>query len=352
MKTTLASVLAWAIAAATASGQAPATPLPSIVPPAAPPVFESAPWPGPPPTRPLINDPAVRLAEAPSLPAVDPLGVEAQRNAQGGPPGMPPGTRPGLFQKANFSAAFLPRFEGDSIGVSGFKTNLVFGVPFPARQTPLLVTPQYRVLFLDGPDFTDVPARVHEAELGLSHFRPLTDRWMFNGAVTLGLYADDHSFGDGDALRVTGRALGIYDLSSTWKGIVGVVYLNRAGLSVVPAAGLTYDRGDLKVDLVFPRPRVAWLLPGSTPRGADQRWLYLMGELGGNIWAVRRESGAADTLSYGDARIIVGYERQRIGGVSSRWELGYVFNRELEYDSEGFESEIDDTMFVRAGWTY
>ncbi|MEM6799646.1 MAG: DUF6268 family outer membrane beta-barrel protein [Planctomycetota bacterium] len=294
-------------------------------------------------------DPTIRLAEAPSLPASDPLGIEAQQRANSG---MPPGARAGLFQKANFSTMYMPRFESDSVGVTGIQTDLVFGVPFPRRETPVLLTPRYRVLFLDGPDFTDVPARVHEAELGIGHFRRINDRWMFNGAVTLGLYADDHSFGDEDAFRVTGRALGIYELTSHWKGIIGVVYLNRAGLSVVPAAGLTYDRGDFKLDLVFPRPRVAWLLPGSTPTAGDQRWVYLQGELGGNIWAVQRTTVASDTLSYGDARVMIGYERKVIGGLSHRWELGYVFNRELEYDSEGFESELDDALFLRAGLTY
>lgn len=267
---------------------------------------------------------------------------------------MPPGTRQGFFQKANFTASEMPRFGDDSLGVTALDTSLVFGVPFPERQTPLLITPRYRVLFLDGPDEPDIPPRVHEAELGLQHFRKLTDRWLFNGAVTLGVYADDQSFSDDDAFRITGRALGIYELTSCWKGIIGVVYLNRAGYSVVPAAGLMYDRGDLQVDLVFPRPRVAWLLPGSTPKGANQDWLFVQGELGGNRWAVQRAGvpGGADGLSYGDLRLMIGYENKVIGGVSQRWELGYAFGRELEYDSDNFDTDLDDSLFVRGGFTY
>lgn len=299
----------------------------------------------------VINDPAIRLAEAPSLPSVDPLGIEAQRQRQQ-PGGMPPGARKGLFQRATVEGFYLPRFESDSVGVTGMSASAVFGVPFPAPQTPILITPRYGVRFLEGPDFTDLPARVHDIEIGLGHFRKLSDRWLFNGGITLGVYGDDHSLDASDAFRVTGRALGIRELTSTWKGVVGVVYLNRAGLSVVPAAGLTYDDGQTKIDLLFPRPRVAWLLPGSTPQPGDQRWFYVAGELGGNIWAVRRASGADDNLSYGDARVLIGYERKVIGGLSQRWELGYVFNRELEYDSDGFESELDDSLFVRAGLTY
>jgi len=298
----------------------------------------------------VYRDPSIRLAEAPSLPADDPLGIAAQEQAQAG---MPPGARQGIFQKSTSELLYLPRFEGDSLGITGLTTaDVVFGFPFPRRDTPLLVNPRHRVLFLDGPDFTDVPPRVHEAELGLQHFRPLGERWMLNAAVTVGMYADDHSFDSSDAFRVTGRALGIYELSSQWKGILGVVYLNRAGYSVVPAAGLTYDRGDLKLDLVFPRPRIAWLMPGCSPTGSEQKWLYLMGELGGNVWAVNRTTGAEDTLSYSDIRLILGFENKVIGGMSSRTEIGYALNRELEYDSQGFESELDDTLFLRFGSTY
>ena len=77
-----------------------------------------------------------------------------------------------------------------------------------------------------------------------------------------------------------------------------------------------------------------------------------MGELGGNIWAVKRADGSTDNLSYGDARVLVGYERKLVGGVSHRWEAGYVFNRELEYDSLQREFELDDSLFVRLGLTY
>ncbi len=95
---------------------------------------------------------------------------------------------------------------------------------------------------------------MHEATLDLHHFRRLNERWLFDGAMTIGEYADDHSFGESDALRITGRALGIYEASETWKYIIGVVYLNRAGYTVVPAVGATYTTDDFKLDLVFPPP--------------------------------------------------------------------------------------------------
>ncbi len=302
----------------------------------------SLPVPLPPP---VIIEPYLELTQAPGFPESNPTEAPLPRPAASF---MPPGTRAGAFQKINFRSSWMPQLEGDSIGATGVDLEVVFGVPFPERQSPLLITPAYRIQFLEGPDFTDVPSRLQDLELGFAHFRKINENWLFNGAVTVGSYADDYLLGDPDSIQITGRALGIYDFHNYWKGVVGVVYLNRAGLSVVPAAGLTYDAGDFQVDLIFPRPRVAWRTQCVKP-GYDERWFYLQGEFGGGRWAVRRPDGSDDTLAYGDVRALVGIERKLIGGLSRRWELGYVFDRELEYDSEGYESELDDSFFLARG---
>lgn len=265
---------------------------------------------------------------------------------------IPPGARPGFFQKANLSFAWMPRFESDSIGVSTIETSIVTALPFPKRHQPLTITPRYAVRFIDGPDFIDVPSRLHNAEVTFNHVRRIADRWVFNGAITLGNYFDDHSFEAGDAFRVSGLALGIYEASPNSKWIVGVAYLNRAGLSVVPAAGYLYWTDDLRIDVVLPQPKIAWRTWCHGPPGYDERWFYIQGDLGGGVWAVERADGSPDTLSYSDLRVIFGTERKQIGGISRRWEVGYVFARELEYDSIGHDMGIDDTMFLRAAFTY
>lgn len=295
-----------------------------------------------------VEEPVIRLAGAPSLPADEPLGVATPPASKSM---IPADARAGAFQKLNLWGEYLPRFEGDSLGLSSLEANVVFGLPFPERESPLLVTPLYRATWLEGPDSPAVPSRVHDASLDLHHFRRLSDRWLGDVAVTLGQYGDDNRIADSDAFRVTGRALGIYQINPQWKGIVGVVYLNRAGYSVVPAAGLTYDAGDIKVDLVFPRPRAAWRLGGSVTN-QDEQWLYVQGELGGNLWAVHRPGVGDDKLQYSDIRVLAGYERKVFGGWTRRFEVGYVFNREVEYDSDGFDTALDDTLFARMGLTY
>lgn len=265
---------------------------------------------------------------------------------------IPPGVRPGFFQKANLGFVWMPRFESDSIGMTELNANIVTAIPFPRRHQPLTITPEYTVRFLDGPDFIDVPSRLHDAELKFNHVRRIADQWVFNGAITLGVYADDNSFGADDAFRVSGRALGIYEVSEASKWILGVVYLNRANTAVVPAIGYVYWTDDIKIDVVFPQPKIAWRTWSHGAPGYDERWFYVGADIGGGIWSVERANGDPDTLNYSDIRVLVGTERKQIGSISRRWELGYVFNRELEYDSYGADIEIDDSLFVRAVFTY
>jgi hypothetical protein len=138
---------------------------------------------------------------------------------------------------------------------------------------------------------------------------------------------------------------------------VGAAYLNRAGASVLPIFGVLYEpTPDMRWELVFPRPRVAWQTVGSSP-GAE-RWAYVGGEFGGGVWSVTRPStGDLDLISYSDWRLLAGYEAKAGGGpgmagLGWRIEGGYAFNRELEYESATPEVSLDDSLFVRGGVTY
>ena len=120
----------------------------------------------------------------------------------------------------------------------------------------------------------------------------------------------------------------------------------------MPIFGVIYEPSpDMRLELIFPRPRILRRLAGSLE--SDERWVYVGGEFGGGVWSITRPStGELDLLNYSDWRVLVGYERKIIGGLSRRFEMGYVFRRELEFDSATPDVTLDDTLFVRAGLTY
>jgi hypothetical protein len=267
---------------------------------------------------------------------------------------LPPGARDGVFQKAYFTGTYLPAIteEPDTLGFGELETGLVFGFPFTRRDTPLLVTPWFGVHFLDNAGPLDIPTTLYDSAVEFRHLRKFGGGpFAMDVAATVGYYSDFDQ-GSGDALRVTGRGIGVYESSPTTKWLLGVAYLNRAGASVLPIGGVIYEPSpDVRYELVFPRPRLYWQTPGSET--GNEHWVYLGGEFGGGVWSITRPStGDLDLLNYSDWRLLVGYEHKITGGLTTRLEGGYVFNREVEYESATPDVSLDDTVFVRAGLTY
>jgi hypothetical protein len=267
---------------------------------------------------------------------------------------IPPDARNGFFQKAKFTGTYLPQLGSDSLGWTDLRSEVVTALPFFTRENPILITPSYEVHFLDRPDGFDLPPRLHDLVMDFHVFRVYDNRWIFDVAVTPGLYADDHSFDSNDAFRFNGRAVAVYAPSPEWKWLLGATYLNGAWAKVVPIAGFVYEpNDDVIYEAVFPQPRVAWRLPSSPVPGRDEYWFYLLGEFANSIWAFEQTDGTPDVLAYRDFRFIAGLERKVVGGLSYRGEVGWVFNRDIKLASRGdHDIGMGDTFLVRLGLVY
>jgi hypothetical protein len=267
---------------------------------------------------------------------------------------LPPGARDGVFQKIYFTGTWLPPLseELDSLGFGDLETGVVLGFPFFRRDTPLLVTPAFGTHLLDNAAGLDIPTTLYDASIDFRHLRKFgAGPWAMDAAVNVG-YFSDFEQDSGDAVRITGRGIAVYERTPGTKWLLGVAYLNRAGASVMPVFGMIRDvDADLRLELIFPRPRVLWRTAGSVE--GDERWVYVGGEFGGGVWSITRPStGELDVMNYSDWRVLAGYERKITGGISRRVEFGYVFQRELEFDNDDSEFALDDTLFLRGGLTY
>jgi hypothetical protein len=287
----------------------------------------------------------VLVPQEPLFPETPPSGLR--------PLPRPADARDGVFQKAKFTGTWIPQLDDDSLGWTDVRSEIVFGLPFFTRDTPILITPSYELHFLDRPNGSDLPPRLHDLVIDFNHFRRVTDNWIANIAVAPGLYTDDHSFDSDDALRINGRAVAVYDPTPEWKGLLGVAYLHGGWDKIVPIAGVVYEpNDDVKYELVYPRPRVAWRLPISPVPGRDEFWFYVLGEFQNAIWAFEQDDGSPNTFASRDWRLILGLERKIIGGLSHRVEIGYVFNREIKLASDGTDVDLDDSVLLRAGIVY
>ena len=87
--------------------------------------------------------------------------------------------------------------------------------------------------------------------------------------------------------------------------------------------------------------------------GRDEYWFYILGEFANAAWAFEQSDGDPDVLAYRDWRAIIGLERKIIGGISSRIELGYVFNRDIKVASiSGDDISLDSSLLLRTGISY
>lgn len=124
-------------------------------------------------------------------------------------------------------------------------------------------------------------------------------------------------------------------------------YLDRGDVKLLPVFGLIALPGEnVRLELVFPRPRVVFQLN-------DRNQLYVSGELGGGTWAIERATGDDDLATYRDLRLCIGLQHldDENGGCSSI-EIGYLFDRRLEYASGQGDYSPADTAMIRLVRSY
>ncbi len=301
------------------------------------------------------DDRAAGISAAPSAfgPSFEPWPSAAVAPCPACPVELPPEHRNGFFQKAIVDYGYLPRWNPRGMGQHDVETKLVFALPCPTVEWPLLLVPAYGLHVLDGPRDAEMPAQLHDAFLALRWLPKLSERLELDVTVAPGVYSDFEQSSD-RAVRTPGYA------AATWKGhprlhcVLGVGYFDRLTVDWLPVGGLIWMPTErTRFELLFPQPKLAWQIG---TMGADgllvQDWVYLSAEFGGGAWAFRRSDGADDLVDFRDYRIFAGAERKVRGGAELRLELGYVFGREIQYLSGRPSVFPSDTVLVRTGLRY
>lgn len=152
-------------------------------------------------------------------------------------PDRPPDARDGLFQKLIFTYTWLGSGRAYGLGMSEVELKTVLALPVPSRRWPLIVTPGFGVHYLDGPEVSDLPPRLYDAYAQFRWMRRLGPRWAIDVAVTPGVYSDFQQSTD-EALRITGHGAAMFTWNPSTKLVLGVAYLDREDLGVLPIGGI------------------------------------------------------------------------------------------------------------------
>lgn len=260
--------------------------------------------------------------------------------------------RNGFFQKLALSGNWIvPGDGGTDIGSTEIDTYLTVALPFPIVEWPLLVSPGYNMILLEGPTSQgDLPPRLHATYVDFTWLPTILARYRLLLAVTPGIYSDFEA-SNSDALRITGKAIVLHDLVPDRLQLVGgVIYLDRDNLKLLPAGGVIWKPTDwLLVEALFPKPKIAtrW----NVGQGYED-WLFVTAEFGGNTYAIIRDDGTKDSVTYADYRLLTGFERKLNGGAGYRFEAGYLFGRDVEYTSGQGNFSPGNTFMLRAGITF
>ncbi len=264
-----------------------------------------------------------------------------------------------FLQRIGYEQTWLYSNHGpQDFGVNRTELAATFGVPmFHNIDTPLLITPGFAFNWLEGPigdpdppmgepRGPDLPPRVYDAYLDLSWYPRPTQWFGAELGIRTGVWTDFNAV-NSDSVRILGRGLGVVSISPQMDVLIGVVYLDRLRVKLLPAGGVHWrPNPDWDLYLVFPNPKCRRRLQST---GNTEWWWYVSGEYGGGSWTVDRV-GLSDRIDYNDIRAVLGLEWETPTMVRGHFEVGYVFDREILFNS-GMPPEFkpDDTVMLRAG---
>ncbi len=243
----------------------------------------------------------------------------------------------------------------DDLAINRSEAAVTFGLPiFYNPDTPLLLTPGFAANWFEGPvtsaanGMADLPPRVYDAYLDAAWYPRLADWLHADLGLRTGVWTDfDHV--SSDSIRILGRGLGVLSFSPQFDFLVGVWYLDRNRIRMLPAGGIHWrPNSDWDAYMVFPNPKIR---KRSINIGSSQWWVYVAGEYGGGRWTIERIGGVEDDIDYNDIRMLFGFEWETQTQARGHIEVGYVFDRELLFDGTMMPAKLklDDSIMVRAG---
>lgn len=232
--------------------------------------------------------------------------------------------------------AWMPG-HGEDFGWFDWQTD-----PYLRRGNQHGLTGAINIHWLAGPISSPLPPRLYDFTLGYQVRNKLSDQFSYDLYTSVGAYSDFEASAR-SAIRFPSHAVGMFHVNRSMDFVFGVDYLDRNDIAVLPVLGLSlrdvFVHG-LKMDLIFPRPRIDYML-------SETNRIYLAGHMDGGTWQVRFPDGSNPVMSYRDLRLMFGVESTNKDGSLSAWEFGYVFDRNLEFNNQPGHSSFDDAFIIQ-----
>ena len=178
-----------------------------------------------------------------------------------------------------------------------------------------------------------------------------TWRYLNGSAIQVriapGIYSDFEEFGGG-AFSIPMSIAGIYAFNSNLSGIAGLQFRPSWELAVMPIVGAVWEISDqARLEAMLPESKLTVIV--------DDLWQIFGGIAWNNTSYAIRDKSTYDRkqITFEDWRANFGSTYLLSDGFHLVGELGYVFNRTVEFErvAEGEDSNvnIDSTPYIRIG---
>ena len=240
------------------------------------------------------------------------------------------------YRSAAQSFSYLPG-NGDQFGWISLESS-----PYVERGAKSGITTAFNMHLLSGPNVVPLPPRLYDFSLGYQKRGRIKDFMSYDLASTIGVFSDFEDSAK-DGVRFPGHAVGMLHFKPELDVVFGIDYLSRDDIKLLPVGGISWrplSMPDLRFDLVFPRPRIDYSVD-------NQSKIYLAGRLGGGTWDIEFPNNDNDVMTYRDLQVLLGFERRNTNGGFSSLEIGYVFDRRLEFRTLTQTTEFDNAFVLR-----
>ena len=193
--------------------------------------------------------------------------------------------------------------------------------------------------FLDGPTSPDMPSRLFDFQMAVQTRTVLMTSSMLDLKLGVGAFSDFNGSAR-KGVRFPGHAVVYRQWTPGFVSVYGAEFLDRDDVSVLPVVGfVAQPHDDLIFECIFPRPKLQ-------VRFSRQQSFYVSGELGGGTWAIKRENRLNDNATYRDLRITAGIQDFEDPD-GSTFEIGWAFDRSIEYRSAIGDASLDGAFIFR-----
>jgi hypothetical protein len=265
-----------------------------------------------------------------------------------------------FLEAVGVDVVWMPGDATKELGLTDVELFATFSVPLPNVSWPLQLTPGFAFQFWNGPEGPpwELPPRTYRAFLEAGWNPQLSNLVGAELALRLSLNTDFEEWVE-EIFRIQGRGLGVISLAPDMKLKLGIWYLDRNRIKILPAGGLVWTpTADAKLEAVFPNPRISMRLPGYS---TVEWWLYLRGEYGGDCWSVDLDAPGYGPhpydIDYNDIRVGLGIEFTTVRQLTGLVEVGGAFGREVIYVEPIGQPAIpafrpNSTIFIRGALVY